>query len=73
MENQKYPKLSEFISEHYSEDEAANIRAVAQKEFAQLQAIQGRVQPDECILGLSTPNLPRRATVPATRKIIDKK
>ena len=73
MNKPESPKLSEFISEPYEEDAAAEIRASPQKKFAQLQATQGRVQRDESILGLSTANLPRRATVPATRKIIDKK
>jgi hypothetical protein len=40
MTKKNFPKLSEFISEHYSKDEAADIRADAQEEFAQLQALQ---------------------------------
>jgi hypothetical protein len=38
------PKLSEFISEHYSSAEAAKIRADAQEEFAQLQAVHEDVE-----------------------------
>jgi hypothetical protein len=40
MSKKNYPKLSEFISEHYSKDDGAEIRAAAQEEFAQLQALQ---------------------------------
>lgn len=40
MNNSEYPKLSEFISEHYSENEAAKIRDDAQEEFAKLQNLQ---------------------------------
>jgi hypothetical protein len=38
MTKKNYPTLSEFISEHYSEVEAAKIRASAREEFATLPA-----------------------------------
>lgn len=40
MSRKNYPNLSEFIAEHYSKDEAAEVRAAAQEEYAQLQTLQ---------------------------------
>lgn len=42
MNNSEYPKLSEFVSEHYSEDEAAKIRDDAQEDFEQVQGASSR-------------------------------
>jgi hypothetical protein len=44
MTKKNYPKLSLFISEHYPSAEAAKIRADAQEEFAQLQAVHEDVE-----------------------------
>jgi hypothetical protein len=40
MSKQNYPKLSEFISENYTAEEAVSLRAAAAEEFAQLQSLQ---------------------------------
>ncbi len=42
MNNHVYPKLSKFISEHYSENEAAKIRDDAQEDFEQVQGASSR-------------------------------
>lgn len=68
MTKLEYLILSKFISKRYSKDESAEIRDDAQKEFSQHQAIQGRVQHDECILGISTSNLPATHFVGGERK-----
>lgn len=43
MSKKNYPKLSEFIAENYTAEEAASIRASAAEEFAQLQSLQDDV------------------------------
>jgi transcriptional regulator with XRE-family HTH domain len=43
MSKQNYSKLSEFILENYTAEEAASMRAAAAEEVAQLQSLQDDV------------------------------